>query len=159
MDKKDLTPGPRKVANDWSVYAPPVIKSSDPTYSSGRSRVGSDHLRRWVVMSKEVDGMVQCSIDEKWYPTMVVQVAHIRPFNSCADEDKYHRDSSLPMSMAMHKLYDFFKFLILEDGTIKVLDKNCWDQLTKLDGKQVLGWREENARFCRSDSVSINRAA
>lgn len=99
----------------------PVIKPSDPVYSSGRSRVGSDHLRRWVVLSKEVDGMVQCSIDEKWYPTMVVQVAHIRPFNVCADEDKYHRDSSLPMSMAMHKLYDFFKFLILPDGTIKVL--------------------------------------
>ena len=157
VDKKDLAP--RAVANDWSVYTPPVIKSSDPTYRSGRSRVGSDHLRRWVVMSKEVDGMVQCSIDEKWYPTMVVQVAHIRPFTVCADEDKYHRDSSLPMSMAMHKLYDFFKFLILEDGTIKVLDKNCWDQLTKLDGKQVLGWREENARFCRPDSASINRAA
>jgi len=40
VDKKDLTPGPSKVANDWSVYAPPVIKSSDPTYRSGRSRVG-----------------------------------------------------------------------------------------------------------------------
>ena len=159
VDKKDLTPGPSKVANDWSVYTPPVIKSSDPVYSSGRSRVGSDHLRRWVVMSKEVDGMVQCCIDEKWYPTMVVQVAHIRPFGICNDEDKYHRDSSLPMSMAMHKLYDFFKFLIIEDGTIKVLDKNCWDQLTKLDGKQVLGWREENARFCRADSASITRAA
>ena len=158
VDKQDAA-APRTVANDWSVYTPPRIKSSDPTYSSGRSRVGSDHLRRWVVMSKEVDGMVQCSIDEKWYPTMVVQVAHIKPFAICNDEDKYHRDSSLPMSMAMHKLYDFFKFLILEDGTIKVLDKNCWDQLTKLDGKQVLGWREENARFCRSDSVSINRAA
>ena len=156
VDKQET---PRAVANDWSVYKPPVIKSSDPLYRSGRSRVGSDHLRRWVVMSKEVDGMVQCSIDEKWYPTMVVQVAHIRPFNSCADEDKYHRDSSLPMSMAMHKLYDFFKFLILEDGTIKVLDKNCWDQLTELDGKQVLGWREENARFCRADSASITRAA
>ena len=59
----------------------------------------------------------------------------------------------------MHKLYDFFKFLILADGTIRVLDKNCWDQLTKLDGKQVLGWREENARFCRADSASITRAA
>ena len=162
VDKKDLTPSPRKVANDWSAYTPPVIKPSDPTYSSGRSRVGSDHLRRWVVMSKEVDGMVQCSIDEKWYPTMVVQVAHIKPFAVCNDEDKYHRDSSLPMSMAMHKLYDFFKFLILADGTIRVLDKNCWDQLTKLDGKQVLGWREENARFCRTENIlsaSINRAA
>ena len=157
VDKKDLAP--RAVANDWSVCAPPVVRSSDPVYSSGRSRVGSDHLRRWVVMSKEVDGMVQCCIDEKWYPTMVVQVAHIRPFGICNDEDKYHRDSSLPMSMAMHKLYDFFKFLIIEDGTIKVLDKNCWDQLTKLDGKQVLGWREENARFCRADSASITRAA
>jgi len=162
VDKKDLTPGPSKVANDWSVYAPPVVKSSDPTYRSGRSRVGSDHLRRWVVMSKEVDGMVQCCIDERWYPTMVVQVAHIKPFAVCNDEDKYHRDSSLPMSMAMHKLYDFFKFLILADGTIRVLDKNCWDQLTKLDGKQVLGWREENARFCRTENIlsaSINRAA
>jgi len=158
VDKKD-TRAPRTLANDWSVYKPPLIKSSDPLYSSGRSRVGSDHLRRWVVMSKEVDGMVQCSIDEQWYPTMVVQVAHIRPFNSCSDEDKYHRDSSLPISMAMHKLYDFFKFLILEDGTIKVLDKNCWDQLTKLDGKKVLGWRNENARFCRSDPAPITRAA
>ena len=157
VDKKDLEP--RAVANDWSVYTPPVIKSSDPVYSSGRSRVGSDHLRRWVVLSKDVDGMVQCCIDEKWYPTMVVQVAHIRPFNVCADEDKYHRDSSLPMSMAMHKLYDFFKFLILPDGTIKVLDKNCWDELTKLDGKKVLGWREENARFCRTDHAPVTRAA
>ena len=157
VDKKDLVP--RAVANDWSVYTPPRIKSSDPVYSSGRSRVGSDHLRRWVVMSKEVDGMVQCSIDEKWYPTMVVQVAHIKPFAVCADEDKYHRDSSLPMSMAMHKLYDFFKFLILPDGTIKVLDRNCWDELTKLDGKKVLGWREENARFCRTDRAPVTRAA
>jgi len=150
---------PRAVANDWSVYTPPVVGPRDPVYSSGRSRVGSDHLRRWVVLSKEVDGMVQCSIDEKWYPTMVVQVAHIRPFNICADEDKYHRDSSLPMSMAMHKLYDFFKFLILPDGTIKVLDRNCWDELTKLDGKKVLGWREENARFCRTDRAPVTRAA
>jgi len=90
---------------------------------------------------------------------MLVQVAHIRPFGSCADEDKYHRDSSLPMSMAMHKLYDFYKFTVLGDGTIKVLDKNCWDELTKLDGKRVLGWREENARFCRSDREPITRAA
>ena len=44
------------VAQDWSVYKPPVIKASDPIYSSGRSRVGCDHLRRWVVLSKEVDG-------------------------------------------------------------------------------------------------------
>ena len=142
-----------EVAQDWSVYTPPVIKSSDPVYSSGRSRVGSDHLRRWVVLSKEVDGKVQCSIDRKWYPTMLVQVAHIRPFNICADEDKYHRDSSIPISMGMHKLYDFFKFLILPDGTIKVLDKNFWGELTKLDGQAVLGWREENARFCRNDQV------
>ena len=157
VDKKDAAP--RAVANDWSVYTPPRIKSSDPVYSSGRSRVGSDHLRRLVVLSKEVDGMVQCCIDEKWYPTMVVQVAHIRPFNVCADEDKYHRVSSWPMSMAMHKLYDFFKFLILPDGTIKVLDRNCWDELTKLDGKKVLGWREENARFCRTDHAPVTRAA
>ena len=160
IDKKDYAP--RSVANDWSVYTPPVVRSQDPVYSSGRSRVGSDHLRRWVVMSKEVDGKVQCSIDEVWYPTMVVQVAHIRPFNSCSDEDRYHRDSSLPMSMAMHKLYDFFKFTILSDGTIRVIDKNCWDVLTKLDGKQVFGWREENARFCRTENIlsaSITRAA
>tara|TARA_Y100000310_G_scaffold242734_1_gene246936 strand:+ start:70 stop:735 length:666 start_codon:yes stop_codon:yes gene_type:complete len=148
-----------EVVRDWSVYTPPVIKPSDPVYSSGRSRVGSDHLRRWVVMSKEVDGKVQCCVDEVWYPTMLVQVAHIRPFASCADEDKYHRDSSLPMSMAMHKLYDFYKFTVLGDGTIKVLDKNCWDELTKLDGKRVLGWREENARFCRSGREPITRAA
>jgi hypothetical protein len=160
IDKKDYAP--RSVANDWSVYTPPVVRAQDPVYSSGRSRVGSDHLRRWVVMSKEVDGKVQCSIDEVWYPTMVVQVAHIRPFNSCSDEDRYHRDSSLPMSMAMHKLYDFFKFTILSDGTIRVIDKNCWDVLTKLDGKQVFGWREENARFCRTENIlsaSITRAA
>jgi hypothetical protein len=141
------------VVRDWSVYTPPVIKASDPIYSSGRSRVGCDHLRRWVVLSKEVDGKVQCSIDRKWYPTMIVQVAHIRPFNSCSAEDRYHRDSSLPMSMGLHKLYDFFKFTILPDGTISVLDKNFWDELTKLDGQAVLGWREENARFCRNSQV------
>ena len=126
VDKKDLEP--RAVTNDWSVYTPPTVKPSDPVYSSGRSRVGSDHLRRWVVLSKEVDGMVQCCIDEKWYPTMVVQVAHIRPFNICADEDKYHRDSSLPMSMAMHKLYDFFKFLILPDGTCLLYTSDAADE-------------------------------
>jgi len=59
----------------------------------------------------------------------------------------------------MHKLYDFFKFLILPGGTIKVLDRNCWDELTKLDGKKVLGWREENARFCRTDRAPVTRAA
>ena len=74
------------------------------------------------------------------------------------NEDKYHRDSSLPMSMGMHKLYDFFKFTILPDGTISVLDKNFWDELTKLDGQAVLGWREENARFCRNSQV-FSRAA
>jgi hypothetical protein len=146
------------VAQDWSVYKPPVIKASDPIYSSGRSRVGCDHLRRWVVLSKEVDGKVQCSIDRKWYPTMIVQVSHIRPFNSCSAEDRYHRDSSLPMSMGLHKLYDFFKFTILPDGTISVLDKNFWEELTKLDGQAVLGWREENARFCRNSQV-FSRAA
>jgi hypothetical protein len=60
--------------------------------------------------------------------------------------------------MGMHKLYDFFKFTILPDGTISVLDKNFWDELTKLDGQAVLGWREENARFCRNSQV-FSRAA
>ena len=158
VDKRHaLASRPKKPS--WDNYVPPVVSSSDQTYRSGRSRVGSDHLRRWVVMSKEKNGLVQCCVDRKWYPAMAIQVAHIRPFADCADEDKYHRDSSLPMSMVLHKLYDFHRFTILRNGTIHVLDRNCWDELNKLDGKKVLGWRKENARFCREHQQLFAKAA
>ena len=159
VDKRDAVWHGEPIPPTWDNYVPPVISSSDQTYRSGRSRVGSDHLRRWVVLSKEKDGLVQCSIDCKWYPAMAIQVAHIRPFATCADEDKYHRDSSLPMSMVLHKLYDFHRFTILRNGTIHVLDRNCWDELNKLDGKKVLGWRKENARFCRENQQLFAKAA
>lgn len=139
---------------DWSAdYSAPIISHDDVTYSSGRSRAGSDHLRKWVVLSRERYGKVQCCVDRQWYPTMVIQVAHIRPFKDCDEQDRYHRDSSLPMSMAMHKLYDFHRFTIRADGTISVLDKDLWDELTKLDGQAVLGWRKENSRFVRDNQV------
>ena len=156
----DAVPTEKKVEPlDWSAgYSAPVIPVNDVRYSSGRSRMGSDHLRKWVVLSKASDGRVQCCVDQKWYPAMVVQVAHIRPFKECVEEDRYHRDSSLPMSMAMHKLYDFHKFTILADGTISVLDKDIWDELTKLDGQAVLGWRVENSRFVRDNQVYDNAA-
>ena len=80
---------------------------------------------------------------------MLIQVAHIKPFKDCSDEAKYHRDSSLPMSMEMHKLYDFHKFTILPNGKIRVLDRDCWEELNKLDGQKVLDWKSENARFTR----------
>ena len=158
VDKRHaLASRPKKPS--WDNYVPPIVSSSDQTYRSGRSRVGSDHLRRWVVMSKEKDGLVQCCIDRKWYPAMAIQVAHIKPFADCADEDKYHRDSSLPMSMVLHKLYDFHRFTILRNGTIHVLDRNCWDELNNLDGNKVLGWRKENARFCREHQQLFAKAA
>ena len=53
------------------------------------------------------------------------------------------------MSMEMHKLYDFHKFTITTDGRIKVTDPTFWSELTQLDGQKILGWRQENARFCR----------
>ena len=137
------------VPRSWENYSPPVVSPNDPVYISGRSRYASDHLRKWVVVSKEKDGKVQCCINRGWYPTMLIQVAHIKPFKDCSDEDKYHRDSSLPMSMEMHKLYDFHKFTILPSGKIRVLDRDCWEQLNKLDGQKVLDWKSENARFTR----------
>lgn len=152
--------GRRSDAANWveTGYTAPIIPLDDRTYSSGRSWTGSNHLRKWVVLSKEEGGKVRCCIDNKWYPTMVIQVAHIRPFKECAEGDRYHRDSSLPMSMVMHKLYDFHRFTILADGTISVLDKDLWDELTKLDGQNVLGWREENARFVRDNQAYPNAA-
>ena len=131
-------------------YSPPVITAKDPVYSSGRSRLGCDHLRRWVVLSKQDEsGLVQCCVDKKWRPAMLIQPAHIKPFRECSESDRYHRDSSLPMSMEMHKLYDFHKFTITTDGRIKVTDPTFWSELTQLDGQKILGWRQENARFCR----------
>jgi hypothetical protein len=153
--------GRRSDAANWaeSDYTPPIIPLDDRTYyNSGRSWTGSHHLRKWVVLSKEKDGKVQCCVDKNWYPTMLVQVAHIRPFKECDEQDRYHRDSSLPMSMSMHKLYDFNRFTILADGTIKVLDKDLWKDLTDLDGQSVLGWREQNARFVRDNQVYPNAA-
>jgi hypothetical protein len=152
--------GRRSDSANWAEldYTAPIIPLDDKTYSSGRSWTGSHHLRKWVVLSKEKDGKVQCCVDRNWYPSMVVQVAHIRPFKACEEQDRYHRDSSLPMSMAMHKLYDFNRFTILADGTIKVLDKDLWKDLTDLDGQSVLGWREQNSRFVRDNQHYPNAA-
>ena len=128
-------------------YFPPNITDFlTRNVTEGRSRRGSDHLRKWVVLSKEKNGKVVCSIEGKSYPTILIDCAHIRPFKECADHDKYHRDSCLPISMWMHKLYDYGWFKIQKNGTIKVL-KEGWKPLDKLDGEAIHGWRKENARF------------
>ena len=128
-------------------YFPPNITDFiTRNVTEGRSRRGSDHLRKWVVLSKEKNGKVMCAIEGKLYPTILIDCAHIRPFKECADHDKYHRDSCLPISMWMHKLYDYGWFKMQKNGTIKVL-KEGWNPLDRLDGEPVHGWRKENARF------------
>ena len=131
-------------------YSRPVITAKDPVSSSGRSRLGCDHLRRWVVLSKQDEsGLVQCCVDKKWRPAMLIQSAHIKPFRECSESDRYHRDSSLPMSMELHKLYALHTITFTTDGRIKETDPPFWSELTQLDWQKILGWRQENARFCR----------
>lgn len=127
-------------------YPPNITNYLTKNVVEGRSRRGSDHLRKWVVLSKEENGRVMCAIDGKKYPTIMIDCAHIKPFKECEDRDKYHRDSCLPISMWMHKLYDYGWFDIQKNGTIRVL-KFGWKSLDKLDGEPVHGWRAENARF------------